>query len=229
MSQAHTTLYDSKHRQPAIDSLVLELQRKFNDKSKTDRPVIFNTYQCYLKDAAERAQVDLERSERFNFHFAAKIVRGAYLHHERDRAEKLGYPNPIHDSKEETDRCYDDVVEKLLRHRSERGPGLEVMVASHNKESIERAVHLMQKLGIQCEDNPSVHFAQLYGMCDNLTFTLGKANFNAFKYLPYGSVGEVIPYLLRRAEENGAVLDKTGVEIDLLIDELKRRYSLDAR
>lgn len=224
-------LIDAEHLkyQPAIDSLVLELQRKFNDKSKTDRPVIFNTYQCYLKDAAERAQVDLERSERFNFHFAAKIVRGAYLHHERDRAEKLGYPNPIHDSKEETDRCYDAVVEQLLRHRSERGPGLEVMVASHNKESIERAVHLMQKLGIQCAGNPSVHFAQLYGMCDNLTFTLGKANFNAFKYLPYGSVGEVIPYLLRRAEENGAVLDKTGDEINLLIDELKRRYSLDAR
>lgn len=211
--------------QPAIDSLVLELQQKFNDKGKTDRPVIFNTYQCYMKDAAERALVDLERSERFGFHFAAKIVRGAYLHHERSRAEELGYESPIHDSKEETDRCYDEVVEKLLRYRSEHGPGLEVMVASHNQGSIERAVHLMQRLGIQCADNPSVHFAQLFGMCDNLTFTLGKANFNAFKYLPYGPVGEVMPYLLRRAEENSSVLDKTGDEIHLLLDELKRRCS----
>ena len=212
--------------QPAIDSLVLELQQKFNNRVATKTPSIFNTYQCYLKDASDRALVDLERSERFNFHFAAKIVRGAYLHHERDRAEKLGYESPIHDSKEETDRCYNELVELLLRHRSEHGPGLEIMVASHNKESIERAVNLMQRLDIQCADNPCVHFAQLFGMCDNLTFTLGKANFNAFKYLPYGSVGEVIPYLLRRAEENGAVLDKTGDEIDLLLDELKRRYSL---
>ena len=217
-------LIDAEHTkyQPAIDSLVLELQQKFNAKDKTDRPVVFNTYQCYLKDMPERIMTDLKRSERFSFHFAAKLVRGAYMVSERERAKKMNYNSPIHDTSEDTHRCYDDVIELLLRHRFQHGPGLEIMIATHNKQSIEKAVDLISQLGIDPSDG-SVQFAQLYGMSDNLTFTLGKHGYKAYKYLPYGEVHEVMPYLVRRAQENGDVLGNAGTELELLQEELKTR------
>eukprot|EP00571_Detonula_confervacea_P002260 CAMPEP_0172329058 /NCGR_PEP_ID=MMETSP1058-20130122/60674_1 /TAXON_ID=83371 /ORGANISM="Detonula confervacea, Strain CCMP 353" /LENGTH=588 /DNA_ID=CAMNT_0013046205 /DNA_START=387 /DNA_END=2153 /DNA_ORIENTATION=+ len=218
-------LIDAEHLkyQPAIDNLVLELQQKYNAKSRTERPVIFNTYQCYLKDTQERVTTDLRRSERFDFHFAAKIVRGAYMVHERQRAREMKVPSPIHETAEDTHRCYDEVIELLLNHRFQNGPGLKVMIATHNKESIEKAVKLMDELGLGPNDS-GVHFAQLYGMSDNLTFTLGQHAYNSFKYLPYGKVEEVVPYLLRRAQENSDVLGNAGSELGLLQDELKKRF-----
>lgn len=186
-------LIDAEHRkyQPAIDGLVLELQRRYNAKDRTGRPVVFNTYQCYLKDAAERIAADLERADRFSFHFAAKLVRGAYMVHERERARSMGVPSPVHDNAEDTHRCYDEAVGLLLRRR-------EVVIATHNGGSVGRAVGLMDELGLRPGDG-GVHFAQLYGMSDNLTFALGGRGYNAFKYLPYGKVREVVPYLVRRA------------------------------
>lgn len=218
-------LIDAEHQkyQPAIDSLVLELQQKFNAKDVTDRPVIFNTYQCYLKDMPDRMVTDLKRSERFSFHFAAKLVRGAYMVHERERAKQLSIPSPIHDTIDDTHRCYDDSVRILLEHRKEHGPGLELMIASHNKNSIEKTVQLMNEMELDSTDS-TVHFAQLYGMADNLTFPLGLHGYNAFKYLPYGEVQEVLPYLLRRAQENGDMLGNAGSEVDLLKQELKKRF-----
>ena len=219
-------LIDAEHQkyQPAIDNLVLELQRKYNDKAVTDQPVIFNTYQCYLKDSKERAMTDLTRSERYNFHFAAKLVRGAYMIHERERATMLNIADPIHDTANATHRNYDEVVELLLRYRAINGPGLEIMVASHNEQSIRHATALMDKLGLAPNDD-CVHFAQLLGMSDHLTYTLGKAGYSAYKYLPYGKVREVVPYLIRRAQENGDVLGNTGKELELLHKELRRRVS----
>jgi proline dehydrogenase len=219
-------LIDAEHQkyQPAIDSLCLELQQKFNAKDVTDRPVIFNTYQCYLKDMPARMVTDLRRSERFDFHFAAKLVRGAYMVHERERAEESGRPSPVHDTIEDTHRCYDESVRLLLEHRKARGPGTELMIASHNKRSIETTVRLMEEMGLDPSDG-AVYFAQLYGMADNLTFTLGLHGYNAFKYLPYGEVHEVLPYLLRRAQENGDMLGNAGSEVDLLKQELKKRIS----
>jgi proline dehydrogenase len=220
-------LIDAEHTkyQPAIDNLVLELKQKYNAKIRTSRPVIFNTYQCYLKDARERILTDLQRSERFGFHFAAKLVRGAYMIHERERARELNRPSPIHDSAFDTHACYDEVIELLLKHRHLNGQGLEIMIATHNKESIQKAVHLMNDLNLGPNDD-SVHFAQLYGMSDNLTFTLGKHGYNAYKYLPYGEVQQVIPYLVRRAQENGDVLGKAKSEVVLLREELKERFLL---
>ena len=144
--------------------------------------------------------------------------------HERARAKKMNYQDPIHNTAEDTHRCYDGVIQLLLRHRFQHGKGLEIMIATHNKESIEKAVTLMSELGLGPDDE-SVHFAQLLGMSDNLTFTLGNQGYNAFKYLPYGEVDEVVPYLLRRAQENGDVLGNTGTELRLLQEELKKRYS----
>lgn len=219
-------LIDAEHTkyQPAIDSLVLELQQKFNAKDVTDRPVIFNTYQCYLKDMPGRMVTDLKRSERFSFHFAVKLVRGAYMVHERERAKQMNRPSPIHDTIDDTHKCYDDAVKILLESRKKHGPGLELMIASHNKESIEKTVHLMTEMGLSSSDS-TVHFAQLYGMADNLTFPLGLHGYNAYKYLPYGEVHEVLPYLLRRAQENGDMLGNAGAEVDRLKQELKNRMS----
>lgn len=217
-------LIDAEHTkyQPAIDSLALELQQKFNAKDITDRPVIFNTYQCYLKDMPTRMVTDLKRSERFSFHFAAKLVRGAYMVHERERAKKMNYSSPVHLSIDDTHRCYDESIKILLQHRREHQPGLELMIASHNKKSIEKTVQLMKEMGLHPSDR-AVHFAQLYGMADNLTFTLGLHGYNAFKYLPYGEVHEVLPYLLRRAQENGDMLGNAAAEVNLLMQEVRRR------
>ncbi|KAL3791618.1 hypothetical protein HJC23_012208 [Cyclotella cryptica] len=217
-------LIDAEHSkyQPAIDSLALELQQKFNAKDTTDRPVIFNTYQCYLKDMPSRMVRDVKRAERFSFHFAAKLVRGAYMVHERKRAKSMNYSSPVHESIDDTHRCYDECIKILLQHRKEHGPGLEMMIASHNKQSIERTVQLMAELGLDSSEC-TVHFAQLYGMADNLTFTLGLHGYNAFKYLPYGEVHEVLPYLLRRAQENGDMLGNAGAEVNLLMKEFKKR------
>ena len=137
----------------------------------------------------------------------------------------MKYEDPIHETAERTHRCYDDVVELLLRHRCSRGPGSEIIIATHNETSIRRAMDLMSELGLFPNDG-CLHFAQLYGMSDHLTFALGRNGYNAYKYLPYGKVREVIPYLVRRAQENGDVLGNTGTELRLLYEELRRRYSI---
>jgi len=210
--------------QPAIDNLVLELQQTFNATNETDVPIIFNTYQCYLKDTSERIRIDLERSKRHSYHFAAKLVRGAYMLSERERAEEMGYPSPIHDSAEDTHTCYDESVEYLLQHRTKNRLSLEIMCASHNQNSIQKTIEQMVELGITPEDS-AVHFAQLYGMSDNLTYTLGGHGFRAYKYVPYGQVNEVMPYLMRRAQENSDMLGNASKEISMLYRELKRRFT----
>jgi proline dehydrogenase len=208
--------------QPAIDNLVNELQQKYNSTDTTDVPIIFNTYQCYRKGELEEIQSDVERSERYNFHFGAKLVRGAYLESERALAEVLHYPSPIHDTLEETHKCYDDAVDFLLRHSVKTDKKLEVMCGTHNQVSTEKAIKLMDELGIDRQDG-TVHFGQLLGMADNLTFNLGAVGYRAYKYVPYGKVGEVMPYLLRRAQENSAVLGNSNHELELLHEELRRR------
>ena len=208
--------------QPAIDSLVLELQRTYNAASDRDFPLIYNTYQCYLKDVPERLPVDVERSERFDYHFGAKLVRGAYMESERALAEILGLPSPIHDTLEDTHNCYNNSVRFLLEHSTKSKHKLEIMLASHNQESIEKAIAAMNDLGIDRKES-TICFAQLYGMMDNLTFNLGKHSYRAFKYLPYGEIKMVMPYLIRRANENSAIASGAKKEIKMLSAELKRR------
>lgn len=208
--------------QPAIDNLVLDLQQKYNSVDTTDVPIIFNTYQCYRKGELEEIQSDVERSERYGYHFGAKMVRGAYLESERTLADVLKYPSPIHDSIVDTHQCYDDSVEFLLRHSVKTEKTLEVMCGTHNQQSIEKAIRLMEELGIDRRDG-TVHFGQLLGMSDNLTFNLGSEGFRAYKYVPYGKVKEVMPYLVRRAQENSSVLGNANRELELLYEELGRR------
>ena len=209
--------------QPAIDSLVLDLQQEYNAFERAVAPTIFHTYQCYKKETMGKIKVDLERSQRFGYHFAGKLVRGAYMMHERERAQEMGYPDPIHETIEDTHNTYDEAVEYLLKKYAENNGKIEVMIASHNQQSIEKAIQLTEKYNI---DGPVLSFAQLLGMSDNLTNTLGTNGYRAYKYTPYGEVHEVIPYLLRRAQENSGMLKNGGSsELVLLLQELKRRLT----
>jgi proline dehydrogenase len=204
--------------QPAIDNLVLDLQQTFN----TDKPIIYNTYQCYLADTAGDIRCDYERSARFDYHFGAKLVRGAYMESERILAESKGLPSPIFETIEETHDCYNDSVDFLLQKSIESKNSVELMCATHNQESIELAIAAMNKYGIDRRD-PSICFAQLYGMSDHLSFNLGKHGYREYKYVPYGKVDEVMPYLLRRAQENSAIVGGAAIEVGMIIQELRRR------
>ena len=210
--------------QPAIDNLVLDLQQKYNSVEKSDRPIIYNTYQCYLKDALERLRTDVDRARRFNYHFGAKLVRGAYMESEKLLASVADLPIPIHDSIEETHACYNEAVDFLLRHSVQSDQLIELMCATHNQTSIEKAIAAMEKYGVD-KTNSTICFGQLYGMSDHLSFNLGRMGYRAYKYVPYGEVHEVIPYLLRRARENSSVVGGAAAELSMIKSELKRRLN----
>jgi proline dehydrogenase len=210
-------LVDAEHSyfQPAIDAVVAQLQREHNK----EEPRIYNTYQCYLKDVHDRITVDVERANREGYKFGCKLVRGAYMVLERRRAKELGLPSPIWETKEETDAAYDAAVAALLP--IVRDNGAEIMVATHNQQSVEETVSGMAGLGLP--PSSGVTFGQLLGMADHLTFTLGAHKYGAYKYTPFGGIDEVMPYLLRRAQENSDVLGGVGIELGHLQNELKRR------
>jgi proline dehydrogenase len=199
--------------QPCIDANVLRLQRLHNRGSAT----IYGTYQCYLKDADARVSEDLERSKREGWYFAAKLVRGAYMVSERKLAAEQGVPSPVHDTIAATHASYHKNVELLLRDEN-----AEVMIATHNQASCEFAAKKMDELGLPRRGS-GVHFGQLLGMSDHITFTLGLCGYSAFKYLPYGHVHEVLPYLIRRAQENSGLMAGAVHERRMIRDEVTRR------
>ena len=204
--------------QPAIDNCVVDLQRRFN----REEPVVFNTYQCYLRDAERRLADDLRGADVEGYKFAAKLVRGAYMVTERRRASDLGLPDPVHATIEDTHRCYDASVARVLDAIA-GGRGAEVMVATHNQVSVEAAVRGMRDRGLPAGADSGVYFGQLLGMADHLSYGLGGAGHAVLKYLPFGPVGEVMPYLIRRAQENSGLLGGVGKEAELIRRELLRR------
>uniref|UniRef100_A0A3P8SX06 Proline dehydrogenase n=1 Tax=Amphiprion percula TaxID=161767 RepID=A0A3P8SX06_AMPPE len=203
--------------QPAISRLTLEMQRKFN----REKPVIFNTYQCYLKEAYDNVTVDVELSRREGWYFGAKLVRGAYMYQERARAQEIGYEDPVNPDYEATNRmyhrCLDYVLEEIEHSRKAN-----VMVATHNEDTVKFTLEKMNEMGLSPTEN-KVYFGQLLGMCDQISFPLGQAGFPVYKYVPYGPVNEVIPYLSRRAQENRGFMKGSQRERSLLWKELKRR------
>ncbi|XP_043571560.1 proline dehydrogenase 1, mitochondrial-like [Chiloscyllium plagiosum] len=203
--------------QPAISRLTLEMQRKFN----IEKPVIFNTYQCYLKEAYDNVSMDVELSRRENWYFGAKLVRGAYMAQERKRAREIGYEDPINKTYEDTNamyhRCLDYILDEIKVNKKAN-----VMVASHNERTVAYTLHRMHELGLH-PSSRKVYFGQLLGMSDQISFPLGQAGYPVYKYVPYGPVEEVLPYLSRRAQENRGMVAGTQRERDLLWKELKRR------
>ncbi|CAG8447721.1 8050_t:CDS:2 [Ambispora gerdemannii] len=201
---------------PAIDHVSLTLAHRYNKPNNKHGPIVFNTYQMYLKDAGTRLAMHCELSCRHQFVFAVKLVRGAYIVSERKRAAIENYPDPIHDTLQDTHDSYNRGVEFLINKQSEAqknaGNPLDIatspvifMIASHNKDTIIRACRLMDDLEIPSKSS-LVLFGQLFGMCDHISYTLGKHGYTVYKYVPYGKITDVIPYLLRRAQENSSIL-----------------------
>ena len=205
--------------QPAISHIALDLQLKYNAKEKVDRAFIFNTYQMYLKGSLDRLKSDIERSNTLGYHFAAKLVRGAYMYSERERAENLGYENPIHETIEDTHESYDKAIQVVMHHRA-LGHNSEMLLGTHNEASVNHAVTMMNNL---CLNRHGIYFAQLLGMADHLTYNLGEYGYKSYKYVPYGDVEEVMPYLVRRMEENGSLLRNLDSELDMIQKEIGRR------
>jgi proline dehydrogenase len=200
--------------QDPIDALTMLMMDQYN-KTKL---VVWNTLQMYRHDRLEFLYKSFDAAKQRNFLLAMKLVRGAYMEKERNRAEEKGYPSPIQPTKEATDNAYNNAVRFCIDHLGQIG----VMIATHNDYSNMLGVELLQQKGLPL-NHSHVHFSQLYGMSDNITFNLGKAGCHVSKYLPFGPIKDVVPYLMRRAQENTSVGGQTSRELSLVEKEIKRR------
>ena len=200
--------------QDPVDVLSIMMMDSFNK----NRIVVYNTIQLYRHDRLHFLKECYTAAVQRDFILGAKLVRGAYMEKERSRAAQLGYSSPIQPNKEATDRDYN----AALLFCVDRLDHIALVVASHNEYSNLLTTHLLQNRSLPY-DHPHVHFSQLYGMSDNITFNLAKAGCSVSKYLPFGPIGDVIPYLMRRAQENSSVSGQTGRESALIKKELERR------
>mgnify|MGYP003346033902 FL=1 len=200
--------------QDPIDRLAIELMTTYNK----EKVVVYNTYQLYRHDRLHFLQLSYSIAKEKNFKLGAKLVRGAYMEKERLRAKQNGLESPIHINKEATDNDFNNAASFCIEHKE----NIACIIASHNEQSNLQVTTLMQEKGIAAND-PHIHFSQLYGMSDPISFNLAKEGYNVSKYLPYGPIKDVIPYLMRRAEENSSVNGQTGRELLFIKQELARR------
>lgn len=204
--------------QPAIDELAITMMRKYNTK----KIIIFNTAQLYRHDRLNYIKELYAISEKENFQIGLKLVRGAYMEKERKRAAEKGYEDPIQPNKEASDRDFDLALQFCVEHVSK----MAICLGTHNENSSLLLATELSKRNIPF-DHPHIYFAQLLGMSDHISYNLSKDGYNVAKYVPYGPVKEVVPYLIRRAEENTSVKGQTGRELSLIQKELKRRKLKD--
>jgi proline dehydrogenase len=204
------------HYQELIDRVTLEMMEKYN----AQHTIVFNTYQMYRTDRLEVLKKDFELARKKNFFLGAKFVRGAYMERERKRAEKMGYPSPIHPDKPSTDRDYD----AALSFSIENIDRISIFNGTHNENSCLHLAKLMENHNL-AKDDPRIWTSQLYGMSDHISFNMAAEGYNVVKYMPYGPVKSVLPYLLRRAEENTSIAGQTTRELNLIETELRSRKS----
>jgi proline dehydrogenase len=200
--------------QDPIDRLAVELMTVYNK----NKAVVYNTYQLYRNDRLSFLQLSHKLALEGKFILGAKLVRGAYMEKERERAEKNGYPSPIHNTKADTDKDYDAASAYCI----DNSATISLILASHNEQSNLLIAKEMENKGM-VTNHAHVHFSQLYGMSDHITFNMSTAGYNVSKYLPFGPLQDVIPYLMRRAEENTSVNGQTSRELTLIRTELARR------
>jgi proline dehydrogenase len=202
--------------QDPVDRLTMEMMEVFNKQ----KPVVYNTIQLYREDRLDFLKLSHRIARQQKFKLGIKLVRGAYMEKERSRAASKGVKSPIQPNKQSTDADYDAAVKFCVDNIEDIG----CIIATHNEKSSLLAAELMQQKGLSFQ-HPHLHFSQLYGMSDHITFNLAKAGFWVSKYLPFGPLTDVIPYLMRRAQENRSVSGQTGRELTLIKKELKRRKS----
>ncbi|MCE1168539.1 MAG: proline dehydrogenase family protein [Sphingobacteriia bacterium] len=200
--------------QPFIDDVVTSMMLKFNKK----RAIVYNTLQMYRHDRLAWLKNSLIHAETYDYYPGYKFVRGAYMEKERERAKRMGYNSPIQPDKSSTDRDYNAALMLAIDHIGRAS----IFAGSHNEESMLLLSRLIDEKGLQRNDS-RIWFSQLYGMSDHISFNLAEAGYNVAKYLPYGPVKHVLPYLARRAEENTSVKGQTGRELSLISTELRRR------
>lgn len=200
--------------QDAADDLVTEMMQKYNK----EKAVIFNTLQMYRWDRIDYLKKLHEQAKKEGFYIGMKVVRGAYMEKENKRAEEKGYKSPICVSKQATDENYDSAVDYMVKHIDK----MAIFAGTHNEESSYKLMRLMEQKNISKQDS-RIWFGQLYGMSDNISFNLSENGYNVAKYLPFGPVRDVMPYLIRRAEENTSVSGQTSRELNLISAERKRR------
>ena len=189
----------------------------------TDKTIVYNTLQTYRWDRLDYLKQLHLRAKNDGFKIGMKIVRGAYMEKERNRAMEKGYDSPICESKKATDDNFNASLSYILEHLNE----ISIFIGTHNEASCYLAMQLMEEFNISRQDN-NVWFGQLFGMSDHISFNLAAVGYNVAKYIPFGPVKDVMPYLIRRAEENTSVAGQTSRELSLLKAEKKRRKSINA-
>ena len=200
--------------QEFIDQVVMEMMEQYN----RERAIVYNTCQMYRTDRLEILERDYLTSLRKGFYLGIKFVRGAYMERERERAARLGYPSPVHPNKESTDRDYDRALKFSVEHIDR----ISIFNGTHNEQSSLYLAQLMEEHGI-ARDDERCYFSQLYGMSDHISFNLAHEGYLVAKYLPYGPVRSVLPYLIRRTEENTSISGQTSRELQLITWEKQRR------
>ena len=200
--------------QDTIDFLAKKMMKRYNE----EMVIVYNTFQMYRHDRLQFLIDSYEEARREGYLLGAKIVRGAYMEKERERAEELSYSSPIQPNKKATDNDYNTALQFCVENYAY----IASCNASHNAYSCSLQANLIAQKGIQ-KDHPHLSFCQLYGMSDHITFNLANAGYNVAKYLPYGPVKDVVPYLVRRAQENSAISGEVSREYELLLKEMKRR------
>ncbi|MBN2891686.1 MAG: proline dehydrogenase family protein [Bacteroidales bacterium] len=197
-----------------IDIVVYEMMQEFNK----EKAIVYNTLQMYRKDRLDFLKDLYQKAISDNIFIGVKFVRGAYMEKERELAQKLGYPDPIHNTKLDTDDAFNAALKFSVEHIDR----ISIFNATHNEKSSRFLTELMSQNGL-AKDDSRCFFSQLYGMSDNITFNLAKAGYNVAKYTPYGPIKHVLPYLLRRTEENTSVAGQTSRELQLFTSEKQRR------
>lgn len=200
--------------QDAADDIVTDMMRKYNK----EKAIVFNTLQLYRHDRLDYLKKLQAQASAEGFYIGMKLVRGAYMEKENKRAEEMGYPTPICESKEATDLNYDATVVYMMEHLE----SMAIFAGTHNELSSYKLIELMKAKGV-LKNDPRIWFGQLYGMSDNISYNLAAHGYNVAKYLPFGPVRDVMPYLIRRAEENTSVAGQTSRELNLLKTERDRR------
>ena len=203
--------------QNAIDELAIKMMRKYNLNS----PIVYNTVQMYRKDRLSYLGEMISNQLNDGVIFGLKLVRGAYMEKERNLAVSMNVESPICDSKDDTDKNFNSGLDFVFNNLNR----ISFVCASHNEDSILNVMNMMESKKLKSNDN-KIWFGQLYGMSDNISFNLASKNYNTFKILPFGSVKNLMPYLIRRAEENTSVRGQTGRELQLILKERKRRALL---